>query len=118
MKKITIQWFIYLMYVSLFNTSLFADKNSFTFWFPDTNHTYDHFFTQTKCNTQFDNNHPESFEPNKTFLTLYGDSLGDFVDEPAYGHFGWDKYLTLMNFGIEWKVQVHTRNLISLRTSC
>ncbi|EKR62133.1 hypothetical protein LEP1GSC036_1881 [Leptospira weilii str. 2006001853] len=105
MKKITIQCFIYLMYVSLFNTSLFADKNSFKFWFPDTNHTYDHFLTQTNCNTQFNDNDPESFEPSKTFLTLYGDSLGDFVDEPAYGHFGWDKYLTLMNFGVEWNVQ-------------
>lgn len=84
---------------------LFADKNSFKFWFPDENHTVKHLVEDTDCNTQFNNNNPESFEPNKTFLTMYGDSLGDFIDEPAYGYFGWDQYLTLMNFSVEWNVQ-------------
>ncbi len=112
-----LQKILWLIVFLLLNIPLFADKNSFKFWFPDTNHTVK-YFIDNNCNTQFDDNNPESFEPTKTFLTMYGDSLGDFVDEPAYGHFGWDKYLTLMNFGVEWNVQIHTRNLISRRTPC
>lgn len=84
---------------------LFSDKNSFTILFPDAQHTVKNFIETTDCNTQFDTSNPESFEPNKTFLTMYGDSLGDFVNEGLYGYFGWDKYLTLMNFGVDWNVQ-------------
>ncbi len=111
------QTFIIGLFFSL-SYPLIADKNAFKFWFPDANHTVKYLVENTNCNTQFNDNDPESFEPNRTFLTLYGDSLGDFVDESAYGHFGWDKFLTLMNFSVEWNVQIHTRNLISRRASC
>ncbi|WP_406600720.1 LIC10707 family hydrolase [Leptospira sanjuanensis] len=96
---------ILMISILFLNSSLSADKNSFRYILPDLNHSYDYLVNQTNCNTQFDDSNPESFEPDKTFLTLYGDSLGDFVDEGAYGYFGWDKYLTLMNFGVSWNVQ-------------
>ncbi|RHX89141.1 LIC10707 family hydrolase [Leptospira stimsonii] len=112
------------LFILIYSNTLLADKNSITFWFPDENHTYDHLVKVTNCNTQFDDNNPESFEPNKTFLTMYGDSLGDFVNEGAYGYFGWDKFLTLMNFGIEWNVQnlaiggYTTNSVYNLITKC
>lgn len=98
---------IYLIYtiILLLNYSIFADKNNITSVLPDATHSEEYFITQSSCNTQFDDSNPESFEPNKTFLTLYGDSLGDFVNQGIYGYFGWDKYLTLMNFGVSWNVQ-------------
>lgn len=99
------EFYLFMLLFLTTNLKLFADKNSFKFWFPDENHTVKHFVEDTDCNTQFNNNDPESFEPSKTFLTMYGDSLGDFIDEPAYGYFGWDQYLTLMNFSVEWNVQ-------------
>ncbi|AYV57999.1 LIC10707 family hydrolase [Leptospira kmetyi] len=105
MKKLGIKYSFILILFGLLNKPLLADKNSFTFLLPDQSHTFDHFLVQTNCNTQFDDLNPESFEPDKTFLTMYGDSLGDFVNEGLYGYFGWDKYLTLMNFGIAWNVQ-------------
>ncbi|MGQ2851890.1 LIC10707 family hydrolase, partial [Leptospira interrogans] len=64
------QTFIIGLLLSL-SYPIFADKNSFKFWFPDENHTVKHLVEDTDCNTQFNNNNPESFEPNKTFLTMY-----------------------------------------------
>lgn len=80
------EFYLFMLLFLTTNLKLFADKNSFKFWFPDENHTVKHFVEDTDCNTQFNNNDPESFEPSKTFLTMYGDSLGDFIDEPAYGY--------------------------------
>lgn len=45
------------------------------------------------------------FNKDKTFLTFYGDSLGDFVDAPLYGYFGWEFYLTTQYPNVNWKVQ-------------
>lgn len=66
----------------LFVTQTNADKNAFNFIIKDSYFNYKNFVEITNCNTQFDEFHPASFEPNKTFLTFYGDSLGDFVDVP------------------------------------
>ncbi|TGM98120.1 LIC10707 family hydrolase [Leptospira yasudae] len=96
-------FFICLFLLSTF--PIFADKNNITSVLPDSTHTVQYFIETSNCNTQFDDSNPESFEPNRTFLTMYGDSLGDFVNQGGYGYFGWDKYLTLMNFGVSWNVQ-------------
>jgi lysophospholipase L1-like esterase len=110
MKHTTFIFFLLLIFLN----SLHADKNFFTtigggshptenrdkFIGDDENNP-----DRNNCKTQFDPNHPQSFEPNKTFLTFYGDSLGDLVNEPYYGYFGWDQYLTLMFPAVEWNVQ-------------
>ncbi|WP_420844104.1 LIC10707 family hydrolase [Leptospira montravelensis] len=46
-----------------------------------------------------------SFNKDKTFLTFYGDSLGDFVDLPLYGYFGWNFYLTSQYPNVDWQTQ-------------
>lgn len=94
--------------MALISYEFFADKNFFTtfggvkpFW-----QTRDGFINESNfCNTMFEPGHPEAFEPNKTFLTFYGDSLGDLINEFAYGYFSWDQYLTLMYPAVEWNVQ-------------
>ncbi|PJZ47197.1 LIC10707 family hydrolase [Leptospira brenneri] len=91
--------------LAIWISPILADKNAFRTFFPEERQEVEYFINDTDCNTQFSDSHPDSFEPNKTFLTFYGDSLGDFVEEPLYGYFGWDKYLTMMNFGVEWNVQ-------------
>lgn len=45
------------------------------------------------------------FNENKTILTLYGDSLGDFVDQPLYGVLGWETYLGMHRSSVEWDIQ-------------
>lgn len=55
------------------------------------------FVNRDQCQTDFDK--------NRTFLTIYGDSLGDFVDHPWYGFIGWENYLTIHRPEIEWDVQ-------------
>lgn len=45
------------------------------------------------------------FNKDKTFLTFYGDSLGDLVDTPLYGYFGWDFYLSSQYPNINWNIQ-------------
>ncbi|PJZ47201.1 hypothetical protein EHQ30_04200 [Leptospira brenneri] len=97
MQKISLLSIIVILTVA----PVYSDKNAFSFIVSDSFFNYESLVKKSDCNNQFDNSHPASFEPNKTFLTFYGDSLGDFVDEPLYGYFGWDKYLTMMNFGVE-----------------
>ncbi|TGL18631.1 SGNH/GDSL hydrolase family protein [Leptospira yanagawae] len=46
-----------------------------------------------------------TFNKDKTFLTFYGDSLGDLIDSPLYGYFGWDFYLSTQYPNINWNVQ-------------
>lgn len=46
-----------------------------------------------------------NFDPDNTMITFYGDSLGDYVDEPGYGYFGWDTYLSIQNPNVNWKIQ-------------
>lgn len=46
-----------------------------------------------------------TFNKEKTFLTFYGDSLGDLIDAPLYGYFGWEFYLTTQYPNVNWKVQ-------------
>lgn len=88
---------VFIGFLAIWVSAVFADKNSFKVFSIAENRTVKNFIESTECNSQFDDSHPDSFEPNKTFLTFYGDSLGDFVEEPLYGYFGWDKYLTMMN---------------------
>ncbi|MCG9874603.1 MAG: SGNH/GDSL hydrolase family protein [Leptospiraceae bacterium] len=105
---------ITLLIFFIFLNSLYADKYFFT-TIGDGSHfseKRDNFYgadpnkeTENNCKTQFDSNHPQSFEPNKTFLTFYGDSLGDLINEGGYGYFGWDQYLTLMYPAVQWNVQ-------------
>jgi hypothetical protein len=72
--------FLLILSMALISYEFFADKNFFTtlgggkpFW-----QTRDTFIKAPNyCNTMFEPGHPEAFEPNKTFLTFYGDSLGD-----------------------------------------
>jgi lysophospholipase L1-like esterase len=45
------------------------------------------------------------FDPNSTLITFYGDSLGDFVDAPLYGYFGWEWYLTTQDPTVNWDIQ-------------
>ncbi|MBM9546916.1 hypothetical protein JWG40_07800 [Leptospira sp. 201903074] len=45
------------------------------------------------------------FDPNSTQITFYGDSLGDLVDAPLYGYFGWEWYLTVHEMGVRWDIQ-------------
>lgn len=97
-----IKYWVWALLIASFPIT--ADKNSFKIIVSTETQTIDYFF-KNNCNTQFDDSHPDSFEPNKTFLTFYGDSLGDYVEEPLYGYFGWNKYLTMMNLGVEWNVQ-------------
>src|SRR5690606_38892764 len=49
------------------------------------------------CRTDFDN--------DRTFLTFYGDSLGDYVDHPWYGAVGWEGYLSWHKPNIRWDIQ-------------
>jgi hypothetical protein len=50
---------------------------------------------------------PSSLDDNgkPAFITFYGDSLGDFVDMPAYGYLGWDFYLKIHRQEVDWRVQ-------------
>ncbi|NCN10163.1 MAG: SGNH/GDSL hydrolase family protein [Leptospira sp.] len=104
----------FLLILFFYSNQIWADKNVFTtFASPSIQNEKRDFFIgnnkedeeQNNCRTQFDPNHPQSFEPNKTFLTFYGDSLGDLINEFAYGYFSWDQYLTLMYPAVEWNVQ-------------
>jgi len=45
------------------------------------------------------------FDPNSTMITFYGDSLGDLIDSPLYGYFGWDWYLTTREPHVRWDIQ-------------
>jgi len=45
------------------------------------------------------------FDPNSTMITFYGDSLGDFVDYPLYGYFGWEWYLSMHDTSVRWDIQ-------------
>ena len=45
------------------------------------------------------------FDPNSTLITFYGDSLGDLIDSPLYGYFGWDWYLTTREPRVRWDIQ-------------
>jgi len=45
------------------------------------------------------------FDPNSTLITFYGDSLGDFVDYPLYGYFGWEWYLSMHDTSVRWDIQ-------------
>lgn len=46
-----------------------------------------------------------NFDPERTLVTFYGDSLGDYIDQEGYGYFGWETYLTIQNPQINWKIQ-------------
>lgn len=61
-------------------------------------HTYSIYGQSAECVSN-------PFNKDKTFLTFYGDSLGDLVDTPLYGYFGWDFYLSSQFPTIDWKVQ-------------
>jgi len=97
-----------LFFVIIASIKLYSDKNSFTtigdvkpFW-----QTKSGFVNPpNNCNTIFNTNHTESFQPNKTFLTYYSDSLGDLINEFDNRYFSWDKYLTLMFQAVERNVQ-------------
>ena len=52
----------------------------------------------SNCNTSIQDRDKNSF------LTFFGDSLGDFVDFP-YGIIGWDAYLGFYKPDINWRVQ-------------
>ncbi|MCG9876296.1 MAG: hypothetical protein MH321_16085 [Leptospiraceae bacterium] len=45
------------------------------------------------------------FDPNETMITFYGDSLGDLIDSPLYGYFGWEWYLTAHDPSLRWDIQ-------------
>ena len=45
------------------------------------------------------------FDPNSTMITFYGDSLGDLIDSPLYGYFGWEWYLTAHDTSVRWDIQ-------------
>ncbi|MCG9876294.1 MAG: hypothetical protein MH321_16075 [Leptospiraceae bacterium] len=45
------------------------------------------------------------FDPNATMITFYGDSLGDLIDSPLYGYFGWEWYLTAHDPSLRWDIQ-------------
>ncbi|MCE9500008.1 MAG: SGNH/GDSL hydrolase family protein [Leptospira sp.] len=74
---------ILLLCAIFFSVNLYADKDA---------------VSGRVCNTS-------EFDPNKTFLTFYGDSLGDQVDLGAYGYFGWEFYLITQKPEIDWNVQ-------------
>lgn len=83
---------IYKIFISslmlLFTTlNLYADRTSVL---PPNNET-------SPCQTDFD--------PNSTQITFYGDSLGDLVDAPLYGYFGWEWYLTVNDANVRWDIQ-------------
>lgn len=46
-----------------------------------------------------------AFDQDKTFLTFFGDSLGDFVNENFFGYLSWETYLFLQKPQIDWNVQ-------------
>lgn len=74
------------LFISIIASNLYADRTSVK-PLNDPN----------SCQTDFD--------PNSTQITFYGDSLGDFVDSPLYGYFGWEWYLTIHNTGVRWDIQ-------------
>jgi len=73
---------------------------------------------QDECNTSVDDN------GKPAFITFFGDSLGDFVDMPAYGYLGWDFYLKIHRQEVDWRVQNfavqgwRTGVVINLLTKC
>jgi len=61
--------------------------------------------TSIKPNSREPDAYLTDFDPNSTMITFYGDSLGDFVDYPLYGYFGWEWYLSMHDTSVRWDIQ-------------
>ncbi|PJZ41788.1 hypothetical protein CH370_10200 [Leptospira kmetyi] len=60
----------------------------------------------TTCNT-LEHFASDPVQPDRPapFITFFGDSLGDFVDMPVYGMYGWSDYLNFHHPEVPWRIQ-------------